>query len=243
MYKVLIVDDEKGVRNGYARYFPWEELGFEIAATAGSGAEAMETIKRKPVDVLICDIEMPDMNGIELIRTIRTQDPALTIVVLSGHDLFEYARELLGLQVAGYILKSEKQAVLIELMRSIRARLDARCEEDQDVVRRAQKYVEEHFATANLKNAAAYVHVSGSYLSRIFKERSGMNFNAYLQGVRLRRARRLLANRDRRVHEIAEELGYADTQSFNRAFKKATGMTPKAYQRSACCGASGDSEC
>lgn len=243
MYKVLIVDDERDVRSGYARFFPWESLGFEVAVTAGSGAQAMDTMKRIHIDVMICDIEMPDMNGIELIRAIRAQDLDMAIVVLSGHDLFEYARELLSYQVAGYILKSEKQAVLMELMRSIKERLDARERVEQDIVSRAQQYVSEHFATANLRNAAAYVHVSVPYLSRTFKDRSGMNFNAFLLDVKLRRAEKLLENRDRRIHEIAEELGYADTQSFNRVFKKATGMTPKEYQKNTHRNTLRESEC
>ena len=93
MYKVLIVDDEIMIRRGLSKIIHWEEIGFEMAGAVGKAMEALELIKKTPVDVLLTDISMPEMTGLELIHQARKILPGLKAVVISGYSEFDYARE------------------------------------------------------------------------------------------------------------------------------------------------------
>lgn len=105
MYKVLIVDDEPFIQEGLHHIIHWEELGLEITGQAFNGAEAMKVLQATKVDILITDIKMPKMNGLELIREIRRQELPVKCIVLSGYDDFGLVKEAAKLGIENYILK------------------------------------------------------------------------------------------------------------------------------------------
>ena len=94
MYRLLIVDDEVGIRNGLANFFPWAELGFQVVGQARNGEQALKIIEEdeKPIDVLMTDIKMPVMDGLELIERLKKCDFSGKIILLSAYNEFEYAR-------------------------------------------------------------------------------------------------------------------------------------------------------
>lgn len=105
MYKVLIVDDEKMIRLGMKKVINWEELGVGVVFTAGSAREAMEFLREKKPEIMITDIQMSETTGLELIESAREILPDLRVLVLTGYDNFEYARQSLRLQVQDFFLK------------------------------------------------------------------------------------------------------------------------------------------
>jgi two-component system response regulator YesN len=107
IYRLMIVDDERLIRQGLRKVIPWEDLGFRVVAEANSGKTALETamIRGKEPQVILTDIKMPDMGGLELISRLRSRFPALRSVVISGYSDFKYAVEALKLKVEDYILK------------------------------------------------------------------------------------------------------------------------------------------
>src|SRR4051794_8645973 len=105
MYKVFIADDEPFIIEGLYDIVDWSELGMEIVGQAENGLEAMEALKRIPADILITDISMPKMNGLDLIRATRSFQPDLKIIVLSGYDEFAYLKEGMALGIENYLLK------------------------------------------------------------------------------------------------------------------------------------------
>ncbi|ETT59145.1 two component AraC family transcriptional regulator [Paenibacillus sp. FSL R7-277] len=105
MYKVFIVDDEPFILSGLQDILDWEELGLTIAGQAENGQEALEQLREIPADILITDISMPVMTGLELIRAVREFRPDLKVVVLSGFDEFMYVKEGLALGIENYLLK------------------------------------------------------------------------------------------------------------------------------------------
>lgn len=108
MIRVLVVDDEKLVRKGLIVTIPWASFGMEVAAEAGSAREALECLADgRGFDLMLTDLEMPGMSGIELIRVVRAQYPAMQVVVLTFHQEFEYIQETLRLGIADYISKTE----------------------------------------------------------------------------------------------------------------------------------------
>ena len=105
MYKILIVDDEKMIRLGMKKVLPWESLGIIEVYDAASGKEALGIIREKKPEIMISDIQMTEMTGLELIEAARKIVPELRVIVLTGYDNFEYARQSLRLQVQDFFLK------------------------------------------------------------------------------------------------------------------------------------------
>ena len=121
--KVFLADDEIVVREGIRESFPWDETPYVLVGEAPDGEMALPIIRDTNPDIVITDIKMPFMDGIELCRTLRTQMPWIGIIVLSGYDEFEYARQCLTLGVKEYLLKpinaEELRAVLDKVSRQI----------------------------------------------------------------------------------------------------------------------------
>ncbi|WP_106767008.1 response regulator transcription factor [Paenibacillus faecalis] len=128
MMKVLIVDDEPKLREGLKTIVPWAELGYKVVDTAANGNEALEKHKRYAPDVMLVDIRMPGMDGLQLIEAIRSDDPAIHLLILSGYAEFDYARRAITQRVDGYLLKpvdeDELSGFLIQIKESIEQEQD-----------------------------------------------------------------------------------------------------------------------
>lgn len=105
MKKVMLVEDEEFILQGLRCIVDWEEISMNVVSMAHNGQEALEMFRREPADIVVTDVEMPLMNGLELLREIRKIDPRTRCIILSGYDEFEYARTALKLDVEEYILK------------------------------------------------------------------------------------------------------------------------------------------
>jgi two-component system response regulator YesN len=124
MIKVLVVDDDKLVRKGLILAMPWQEFGMQVVGEASNGQKALEFLESQPVDLLLTDLAMPVMSGIELIRAARKRDPNLHMVVLTFHQDFEYIQEALRLGAIDYIAKVElEKAELAEVLGRIADRI------------------------------------------------------------------------------------------------------------------------
>jgi two-component system response regulator YesN len=140
LYKVLLVDDEADVREGLLQEVDWEACGFTIAGTAENGQEAKELAERVMPDVVITDISMPFMDGLQLSEWIRTHIPLAKIVILTGYDEFDYARQAVRLSVDEYLLKPFSADAFRELLGKIRARIGAEVAEREDMLRLREHY-------------------------------------------------------------------------------------------------------
>jgi two-component system, response regulator YesN len=105
VYKILIVDDEKNIRDRLAHFFPWSEVGFEVSGTAENGVEALELIKQQRPHAVLTDVLMPEMTGLELAKEIQTSYADIKVVILSAYDDFKYAQAAIRFGVKGYLLK------------------------------------------------------------------------------------------------------------------------------------------
>ena len=131
-YKVLLVDDEEEVRNAIEQRINWEELGFEVIGKAQNGVKAMEIAEKLQPDVVITDIKMPYMNGLELARNLKEENPGVRILILTGFDEFEYAKEAVHLEIEEYILKPINANELSECLK----RLKIKCQKARAVLHR-----------------------------------------------------------------------------------------------------------
>ncbi|WP_339219425.1 helix-turn-helix domain-containing protein [Paenibacillus sp. FSL H8-0332] len=117
MYDIMLVDDEKGVRNSIKAKIDWEAAGFRVVSEASSGNEALQLLEQGPLpQLVISDIRMPQMDGIEFIRICKTKYPLLRTVVLSGYSDFDYLKSAIQLGVKDYLLKPVARAELNELL-------------------------------------------------------------------------------------------------------------------------------
>ena len=132
-YRVLLVDDEEKIRQEICRKMAWEELGFELAGEAANGMEALEIAEQTCPDVVLTDIKMPYMDGLELGRRLHLTLPAAKLVFFSGFDDFEYARQAVGIHAFEYILKPISAQELCSVLERIRDQLDKQREERQNI--------------------------------------------------------------------------------------------------------------
>lgn len=242
MLTLVIVDDEQEIRQGLARYFPWRRLGFKMVATFGNGHQALSYAAEHQPDVMICDIEMPVMNGLEMIRAIRTTSPNTTLVVLSAHKNFEYAQEAMRYGVRWYIVKPTIYDELMDTFAKIRDELASKQTDtdsppldnlsaDERLIEQVRQYVNRNLRTACLEEAASIVALSPNYLSRFFYGRAGEHFSKYLMRTRMERSAALLADHRNTVYAVSEMVGYSNPRNFTRSFKGYFGITPRQYRR------------
>lgn len=153
LYKILLVDDEEEVRTGIMRKILWEELGFQVAGDAENGEDALEKIGLLEPDMVMTDIKMPYMDGLTLAQRIRQQRMDIEIVMFSGFDEFEYAKQAIRLNVMEYILKPVNVEELTAILKKLKLKLDKKMADKRDVdllrlnYQRMMPVLKEHFFT------------------------------------------------------------------------------------------------
>ncbi|TBL77364.1 response regulator [Paenibacillus thalictri] len=133
--KLLIVDDEPIICRGLRETIPWETIDAEVMGEASDGAEALELIGRLPVDLVLTDIHMDGMDGIALSKKLRELYPHIRIMILSGYDDFEYARQALRIGVEDYLLKPVDVDELMAMVKRIGGELTQEAQRNKEVVR------------------------------------------------------------------------------------------------------------
>jgi len=119
MYKIIIVDDEKNIRDRLAHFFPWGEVGFEVVGTAENGVHALELIKQECPHAVLTDVLMPEMTGLELAAEVNTSYPETKVVILSAYDDFKYAQDAIKFGVKGYLLKPLMKSDFFNVFRKL----------------------------------------------------------------------------------------------------------------------------
>ncbi len=255
-YKIMVVDDEDIVRELAASRIPWEEYGVAVVKTAANAMEALEYLEQNEVDLMLVDIRMPVMSGLELLKRVRTMNRNVDVVILSGFADFEYAREALCYGAKDYILKPFDENTLVnavlkcceghsreKFMSAIRNMpVFGEIEEQQNntgryslTVRRIIKVVEEELGYEELSLkwiSSQKLFLNENYLSKVFQKEVGQKFSSFLLERRMLKAMKLLAGSEKTVAEVAEAAGFGmNSQYFSSTFKKYTGYTPTEYRK------------
>lgn len=235
MYTILIADDEAAIRDGLSRYIAWKDLGYEVCGLCADGQQVMRVLQEKQVDVLLCDIRMPGLTGLDIARYVYEQKLPTTVVLLSAYRDFEYARTAMEWGVRHYVVKSTRFADLVQTFDHLRQELDALRSQapavsDDPLIAQALDYMSAHLDSATLENVAARLSRSPAYLSRYFKEHAPEGFGEALTRLRMDHAARLLCDVRIKTYEVSERVGYASPKSFTRTFLRFFGMTPRDYR-------------
>lgn len=124
MYTIVVADDEEDLRKTIIRRVDWESIGFQVVGEAENGVEALELVTKKEPDLLLTDIRMPFISGLELARQVREVRPSTQIAFLSGYDDFSYAQEAIRYNIISYLLKPISIEALQKDLRQIKEKLD-----------------------------------------------------------------------------------------------------------------------
>ncbi|MFJ5763333.1 response regulator [Neobacillus sp. NPDC093182] len=249
---ILIVDDEPRTRQGLKKYLDtWANGNYQII-TASNGEEAIQLMKEHKVHILITDIRMPEITGLELLKIAKEHNIFPVIIVISAYSEFEYAQEALRLGVINYLLKPISKKALIEAVEEalkevekkeraglIEKVVDTKLVEantqnpsNREPIREAIDYINNNLKNElTQKEVADHVHLNPSYLSSLFKEHVKLTFSEYVTRRRIQRAKELLMTTNLPINDIAEESGYKTAKYFIKIFRELEGVTPSAYRK------------
>ncbi len=248
MHNVLVVDDEVWMCEGLKKIISKLKLDFTVTGMASDGRHALEKLEQDPFDVVITDINMPGMNGLDLMRHMQEKQFKQPVIIISAYNEFEYARTALRLGAIDYLVKpiknEELSAVLSNLGGLLLRNKEAVSEENQtsdllesgggaELVKKVLDIVEHSYMEdLSLAILAEQAGFNSSYLSRLFKLETGKGFVQYLREVRMKHACKLLKETNLTNVEVAKQVGFWDEKHFRRTFKKDFGMTPGEYRDS-----------
>lgn len=253
MRTILVVDDEPKTRQGLKKLLEAWGADSNRVLTADNAYAAMELMDGQEVDLMITDIRMPEISGLQLAERLRTKEETIrpAVILISGYAEFEYALQGIELGVVNYLLKPVARDKLIAAVEQALADRDERrrigllrkaadpallaaggeLSTLSDPVRDALRYVDEHIEQAlGLREVAERIHLNPSYFSALFKEQMGMTLSEYIARRKLRRAKELLLGTRLPVAEIAERIGYQSAKYFNKVFKSYEGRSPGQFR-------------
>lgn len=251
MYKVVVIEDETITRRGIVLTVNWAALDCVFAGEAANGEDGAALISRISPDIVITDVKMPRMDGVQMIEKLRKEGCRSKFIILSAHTDFKYAQSALRMGVSDYLLKPLKDGDLENAI----AKITMQAEEDNPAdadskestspilyfnlerhgkskyVEEAIQFIRSHYQEdITISTVANFLEISEGYLSRVFKKELDYTFTTYLTYYRIRTAMDLLKDCRIKVYEVADLTGYSDTAYFSAQFKKVVGISPSEYQ-------------
>ena len=331
LLRVFLIDDEKLIREGMKKLLKWEEYGLQICGEATNGRDALQAILEIMPDIVLTDLRMPAMDGLTLASMLSQQVPSVEVVIITGYDEFEYAKEAVRSGVFDYLLKPVSQQELLDTMLRLKSKIQNRRvgypfeEEEQllqairendgemavhaldtmflrfrkamarqsevykicqkiltelDIAYRAvrgpkavavkpepaegtevgelemamreyvakifrfggvdssdllveklKRYLETHYQeNISLKMLEDEFYFNASYISRIFKIKTGENYSDYLLRLRIEQAQKLLTSSKYSIRQISEMVGFGSSKYFSKVFKDMVGVQPITYR-------------
>lgn len=243
MLRLVIVDDEELTRSAIKKMIDYREIGYEVVGCGKNGREGYEVICEEFPDVVITDIKMPGLNGLELIERVKAIDQEIDFVILSGYGEFEYARRGIHMGVADYLLKPVKKSHLQETLITIKERREKQHKNHyhsgeiigtENCTEKIKQYVQEHYCCEDLSLkwlAENLLFMNAQYLSKLFIKAEGRRFSEYLLQVRMEKAKEQMAkNPQLELRTAAQMSGFGNNPGyFGRVFKRYTGQSPGEY--------------
>ena len=244
MRTVILIDDDIRALADIRETFHFDRYGFEIAGEYRSAEEAIAAAEASAPDLIVSDICMSAGTGLDLAALCAEKYPDTAIILVSGHERFDYAQEAIRQGVFACLLKPLSDTDVAETMdRLIRqwqwrapappATADAAGLPSPDsLVGRAVSYIEEHYDLSPLPlgTVAGALFVNKNYLSDVFSRTLGMTFTQYKNSVRVRHAKEMILQGGLSMTEIAHRTGFDSSSRFSKVFHQIEGMSPQQYQ-------------
>ncbi len=242
--KIIIAEDEQRTRQGMERLIASIEGDYEVIASASNGQAALDMIVQLKPDLVFVDIKMPFLDGLSLIRSVRSKSVSVEFVVVSAYADFQFAQESIALEVAGYLLKPPTREEITKILKKIEVRLAKKqvysvqeqwslrekYPDAHPIILRALDVIQSGYTgKINQKNLAGDLGLSPEYFSYLFNKNIGENFSAFLRNYRIEQAERLYCTGECTKKEVPYAVGFSDAKYFNKVFREVTGKTPAEY--------------
>ncbi len=251
---LLAVDDQVNVVRSIAAGIDWRSIGIDQVFQACSVAQAQKIFRNHPVDILLCDIEMPTENGFDLLKWIHSEGYEAECIFLTAHADFTYAKEAIRMESFDYILKpvrySEIESAVSRAMKKISEKrdlnrlarvgkqvenrelpppIDSDADEDESIKRMNQvkRYIARNL-DCDLKRdeIAESVHLNPNYLSRLFTRMEGISLKDYITQEKMRMAREMIKTTRFSISIIAMKVGYTNISHFSQVYRQYFGVSP-----------------
>ena len=239
--RLLIVDDEELTCRGMqARIREMAFTSLDAVEAVFSAEEALELAQNRRVDILLTDVRMVKMNGLELIEEMQKLHPHVCCIIMTAYANFEYAHQAIKLGVKAFLLKPFSRDEMHETIASaIRQATESggsqqeSADKAKDPINWAKKYVHDHICEEiNMAQVANELNLSYNYFSKLFKQQVGQSFTAYITDEKMKQAGAML-RAGQKPAEVASALGYVIPQNFSRAFSRYWGCPPSEYRKKA----------
>jgi signal transduction histidine kinase/AraC-like DNA-binding protein len=233
-FTILVVDDEPNTLDLHTRIVESHSPSNRVIQ-ARSGHEAWEMLSHQPIDLVVLDLQMPEMDGFEVLDKMRANEQLqkIPVIVATGQVLTESEMARLNRGVASVLQKGLFN--LDETVAHIGAALERKHRlsgEAQRLVRKAMVFIHENYAEQiSRRDIAKYVNIAEDYLTFCFRQELGATPIKYLQRYRINRAKQMLRDSERSITDVALTVGFSDSGYFSRIFHRETGMSPEAFRR------------
>lgn len=239
MADLIIADDEMTIRQGLKKLISEFNLDINCAGLAADGQEALMLAEKIRPQLMLVDINMPRMNGLELIEKVHAVIPEGKIIIVSGYDKFDFVRQALRLGVFDYLLKPINHGALYVTLQDALNALERQQDyphqlEEEDVIQAVIQEISRRYADKDLRLAtlAEEFYVSPTVLSRGIKDYTGQTFSNYLTDLRMQKAIELIdSSKSIMIYTLADQVGCSSQHYFCKLFKDYTGFTPSEYIR------------
>lgn len=243
---ILIVDDEQGLLETLSHLLQRE---FHVY-TASNGREGLHTFKANPsISLILLDLEMPVMNGLEMLKRLRKMDNNVKVMIMTGKSCHEWAKKCANLHVHGYIEKAFAPKELIGMIKKIlgieefeilkelwNENYKTRIALISPLVKKAIKYIQRNCGKFFTRcEIAANLNITPEHLSYIFHKECCIQLRDYINIHRIYTSRQYLTKHDNmKIKEVAVLVGIPDSSYFSKLFKKYTGLTPQQFKKETC---------
>ena len=228
---ILLVDDDKEFRSEFRDCFGEYEI-----AEASTAEEALVLLQKpNKIDLVLMDVQMPGMGGLKALRHVRAAAPSAAVIIMTGYSSKDVVLQALRGEASNYIEKpfdvDKARAIIEAVLAKTRGEEETALTDGKGKVEKVKNFLRRNcLKKVRLQDAAASVYLTPKHLSRIFKTYAGTGFNQYYLKCKIEKAKEMLSGTSYSVDHISQNLGYQNTASFIRQFKKLAGTTPTGFR-------------
>lgn len=247
-YRVIVVEDEEPIRKGIIYTYPWHEGDCVIVGEAANGLEGMEKILELKPDIVITDIGMPLMDGLEMLKEVM-DEVIFSSIIISVYNEFEKAQKAIDLGVSNYLLKPLDHVNLSKAVERAKKDLAHKKSYHREIadgdptnqintrllgenytnyyVNRTLAFIDINYQKRiGLQDLVDELQVSANYINKKLKDETSQTFNEFLNRYRIQKSIELMKTGKGKIYNIATQVGYSDYKYFITVFKKYVGISP-----------------
>lgn len=232
MYRVALIDDDRWAIADIRKTFSFEDYGFTSVDEYSSAEAALETILNSPPDLIVSDIRMDNMSGLEFVRILREHHIHTIVIIVSGYSCFDYAQKALRENVFDYLLKPLDDTQVKNVMERVAANVPYREKESlpDDTFSQVKWYIDENYMQPlSLEKLANQFFLNRNYFSEMFSKKIGMPFSQYKNKVRVEHAKQMLIGKQS-ITDIAYAVGFNSASRFSKVFCQFEGISPQQFR-------------